>query len=135
MMKTNAAQPSLQPNRLWLGRVVCKRLMQCSTLVLVLLICVKSLDAQAPAGDPPAAAPPTSATAPPDSSPLDVPDFDIDLGTEEFENFGEEGFQVEEKLSPATETTVTIIKVAVVAVIVLLFGFIVMQLLRRKGAG
>ncbi|MCA9182780.1 MAG: hypothetical protein KDA51_15070 [Planctomycetales bacterium] len=127
MMKPTTAHSSLRPDRVSLGRFLCKPLVLCSTLALIILLCFKSLDAQPPAANTPAA-------TPPESNLPDVPNFDIDLGTDEFENFGEEGFQVEEKLSPATETTVTVIKVAVGAAIVLLFGFIVMKLLRRKGA-
>lgn len=132
MMKPATEHSNFQADRLSLGRAVCKRLVHLCTLILVLLVCVNSLDAQGPDVDPPTAAPPATVTAPPASSLPDVPDFD--LGTEEFENFGEEDFQVEEKLSPAAETTVTAIKVAVVAVIVLLFGFIAMKFLGRKGA-
>lgn len=150
MKKPITAHSNIQPERLSLGRIVCKRLLLCCTfqgsrrgasshilpasiLVLVCLLCVNPLQAQGPTVDPPTAAPPATTATPPASNLPDVPDFD--LGTEEFENFGEEDFQVEEKLSPAAETTVTTIKVVVVAVIVLLFGFIAMKFLRRKGAG
>lgn len=127
MMKPNTTQPSHHPYRLSFGRVVFNQFVLCSTLALVIPMCVNSLDAQPPDATPPASNLPDSSNLP------DVPNFDIDLGTEEFENFGEEDFQVEEKLSPSTETTVTVIKVAVGAAVVLLFGLMVMKLLRRKG--
>ncbi len=135
MMKTNSSLPNIQSSRLSIGRLIGKHMVLCSTLALAVLMCANSLVAQPPAVDPPAAAPPASAATPPASNLPDVPNFDIDLGTEEFENFGEEDFQVEDKLSPAKETTVTVIKVAVGAAIVLLFAFIVMKLLKRKPAG
>ncbi|MEZ6075981.1 MAG: hypothetical protein R3C56_10000 [Pirellulaceae bacterium] len=106
-----------------------------SILVLVLMMCAKSLDAQPPAANTPADAPPASAATPPTPNLPNLPDVpDFDLEAEGLENFGEEGFQVEEQLSPAAETTVTAIKIAVGAAIVLLFGFIVMKLLRRKSS-
>ncbi|MEO8271292.1 MAG: hypothetical protein ABI557_16340 [Aureliella sp.] len=135
MMKTNTTPPNSLSRRLSLGSLFFKHFKLCSALALVVLVCADSLDAQPPAIDPPAAAPPTSAATPPDSSLSDVPNFDIDLGTEEFENFGEEDFQVEEKLSPAMESTVTYIKLAAVAAIVLLFAFIVMKWSKRKAIG
>ena len=132
MMKTNTTHPCHQPSRLSLGRLLLKHFMRCSTLALLVLMCANPLNAQPPAAEPPAAAPPAAAATPAAANLPDVPASDIDFGTEEFEDFGEEDFQVEEKLSPATETTVTVIKVAVGTAIVLLFVLIAMKLLKRK---
>lgn len=65
-------------------------------------------------------------------SPLNDLDFDIDLGTEEFENFGEEDFKVEEA-NYFRDTVVPIaIKVAIGAAVILLLAWVATKLAKPK---
>ena len=59
-------------------------------------------------------------------------DFDIDLGTEEFENFGEEDFKVEEANYVRDTVVPMAIKVAIGAVVILLFAWVAMKLVKPK---
>lgn len=108
---------------------------------LVLALCVMTsavwpanagLWAQAPNVEVPDAVPGTSTTpAAVPNLPSDV-EFDIDLGTEEFDNFGEEGFQVEEE-NYFRDTVVPIaIKVAIGAVVILLLAWVAKKLTEPK---
>ena len=124
------------PSPLSMSQHMRLRFFLCCTMALMLLVGTNSCLAQAPEVAPPAGDGPTvSQPAPAEgttSSPPVVPDFDIDLGTEEFENFGDENFQVDDKLSPAKERTVTTIKIAVVVLIVLLIATVAIKLFKRK---
>lgn len=73
-----------------------------------------------------------SASLPPRPNlPSDV-EFDIDLGTEEFENFGEEDFLVEEE-NYFRDTVVPIaIKVTIGAVVILLLAWVAMKLVKPQ---
>lgn len=71
-------------------------------------------------------------TAPAPAAPSLPSDLDFDLGTDEFENFGEEGFQVEEE-NYFRDTVVPIaIRVAIAAVVILLLAWVAMKLVKPK---
>lgn len=141
MTKYTTTPSSHLPSPLPMSQVMRLRFFLSCSMALMLLVGSNSCLAQAPEVAPPVADGPTAtqpapAPAPAEgttSSPPVVPDFDIDLGTEEFENFGDEDFQVDDKLSPANERTVTTIKIAVVVLIVLLIATVAIKLFKRKG--
>ncbi len=119
-----------------LPRVVLRLLCALSCMIVGLMPAVASVRAQPPSVESaqavdeatkvPAPAPANSA-----SNPESV-DFDIDLGTEEFENFGEEDFQVEEA-DYLRDTVIPIaIKIAIAAAVVLLLAWVAMKLVKPK---
>lgn len=108
---------------------------------LVLALCVMTsaawpanaeLFAQTPNVEVPGSVPGTSTTSPAAPNlPSDV-EFDIDLGTEEFENFGEEGFQVEEENYFRDTVLPIAIKVAIGAVVILLLAWVAKKLTKSN---
>ena len=137
MTKYTTTPTSHLPSPLPMSPVMRLRIFLSCSMALMLLVGSNSCLAQAPEVAPPVGDGPTATQPAPaegtTSSPPVVPDFDIDLGTEEFENFGDEDFQVDDKLSPAKERTVTTIKIAVVVLIVLLIATVAIKLFKRKG--
>ncbi len=92
--------------------------------------------AQPPSGEVPAAVDDGTTTTSPSpansaSNPESV-DFDIDLGTEEFENFGEEDFQVEEADYFRDTLLPVAIKVGIGAAVILLLAWVAMKLVKPK---
>lgn len=59
-------------------------------------------------------------------------DLDFDLGTDEFENFGEEGFQVEEANYFRDKVVPIAIRVTIAAVVILLLAWAAMKLRKSK---
>ncbi len=112
------------------------KLYQLALLLFLVIGSLSSVWAQAPTeatASPTPASSPTPGALPTAGTTLPAEEnFDIDLDTSEFEDFGEENFQVEEELSPTAEASISAIKIIAV-VLGILFGiFLISKLLQSK---